>query len=99
MLFHSIELLIAYFIKIIDWLKNKMQQKILSDQPLRQVRQTKSRSNINDGFVRWGCVYGCCLLVASVRWLAAIPLLCHFCSCSFTLLPQALLLTDWKETA
>ena len=76
-----------------------MQQKMLSDQPLRQVRQTKSRSNINDGFVCWGCVYGCCLLVASVCWLAAIPLLCHFCSCSFAMLPQALLLTERSETA
>ena len=74
-----------------------MQQKMLSDQPLRQVRQTKSRSNINDGFVRWGCVYGCCLLVASVRWLAAIPLLSHFCSCSSAMLPQALHLLERSE--
>jgi len=48
-------------------------------------------------FVRWGCVYGCCLLVAFVRGLAAIPLLPHFCSCSFTLLPQALPLTERKR--
>lgn len=38
-----------------------MQQKMLSDQPLRQVRQTKSRSNINDGC----CVLGLCLWLLS----------------------------------
>lgn len=90
-----------------------MQQKMLSDQPLRQVRQAKRKRNKNDGKPppappKGECWPGCragagflcrSLLAASVRWLAAIPLLSHFCSCSFTLLPQALPLTDWKEMA
>ena len=75
-----------------------MQQKMLSDQPLRQVRQTKSRSNINDGF----CALGLCLWWLSfggfVRWLAAVPLLPHFCSCSFTLLPPGVAIDRTHES-
>jgi len=49
-------------------IKNKMQQKMLSDQPLRQVRQTKSRSNINDGF----CALGLCLWLLSFGGFCAM---------------------------
>ena len=45
-----------------------MQQKMLSDQPLRQVRQTKSRSNINDGC----CVLGLCLWLLSFGGFCAL---------------------------
>ena len=40
-----------------------MQQKMLSDQPLRQVRQAKRKRNKNDGF----CVLGLCFY-AVVFW-------------------------------
>jgi hypothetical protein len=38
-------------------------------------KKTKSRSRINDGFVRWDCVYGGCLFVifvGFVRWAALV---------------------------
>jgi len=53
MSFHCSELLIAYFIKIIDWLKNKMQQKMLSDQPLRHEPKPKGNGIKMMAFVRW----------------------------------------------
>jgi len=43
------------------------------------------------------CFYAVVFWLAFVRWLAALPLLCHFCSCSFTLLPQALHLLERSE--
>ena len=84
-----------------------MQQKMLSDQPLRQERQAKRKRNKNDGFCALGlCFYAVVfwrpvrrLLCVGAAWLAAIPLLSHFCSCSSAMLPQALLLTDRREIA
>jgi hypothetical protein len=61
------------------------------------VRRAKRKRNKNDGLVRWvPRFYAVVFWLAFVRLLAAIPLLCHFCSGSFTLLPQALPLTDRK---
>jgi len=40
-------------------------------------KKTKSRSRINDGFVRWGCVYGGCLFVFFTGLCGGLH--CYFC--------------------
>jgi len=80
---------------VIDWLKNKMQQKMLSDQPLQQERRAKRKRNKNDGFCVSGlCFYAVVFWLDFVRGLAALPLRCHFVAVLSTLLPQALHLPE-----
>jgi hypothetical protein len=54
-------------------------------------KKTKSRSRINDGYVRWGCVYGGCLFVffaGFVRLPALVFLRPFFILCSFGWFPD-----------
>ena len=54
-------------------------------------KKTKSRGRINDGFVRWACVYGGCLFVfftGFVRLPALVFLRPFFILCSFGWFPD-----------